>query len=131
MRILLVEPDPDLRLVFREMLETEGLEVAAFDSTDALARAARDATADTLAMGDFAWYTDSADWLDVLRELGRRLPVILVTDHPVARYASLESLGVAAVLPKPFELDDLLLTVDRIATTHDHADRKDVPIAAG
>ena len=113
-RVLLVEPDPMLRGLFQEILDLEGLDVTVYDSITAVEAATRTEVAGTIALGDFAWMHGPGDWPELLRRLGQRLPVVLVTDHPGTRQATPDSVGVAALLPKPFDLDELLKTIRRL-----------------
>jgi len=55
----------------------------------------------------------SAD-LSALRALASRVPVVLLTAHDWARRVRPEELGVAAIVSKPFDLDDLLATIGRV-----------------
>jgi DNA-binding response OmpR family regulator len=55
----------------------------------------------------------SAD-LSALRALASQAPVVLLTAHDWARRFRPEELGVAAIVRKPFDLDELLATVRRV-----------------
>jgi DNA-binding NtrC family response regulator len=117
-RILVVDDDPSIRFLCRVNLELDGYEVAEANSLES-ARA-------TLGEGDVAvvvldvhLYGERSDaLLAECHALRPPVPVVIVTGSAdVAQ----ERLGEAdAVLPKPFELGELLSTVSRLAGEHAH-----------
>ncbi len=117
-RILVVDDDPSIRFLCRVNLELDGYEVLEANS---LERAR-----DSLEEGDIAvvlldvhLYGERSDaLLAECHALHPRVPVVVVTGSVDVRQ---ERLGEAdAVLPKPFELGELLSTVRRLAGEHAH-----------
>ena len=110
--VLIVDDDPTIRLVCRLNLELDGFRVLEAGNV-AEARAAVEAGDPDLLLLDVRVGVD--DGIAFLRELkGERpeLPVALVTGS-ASREELLHS-GADAVVGKPFELDELRLTVEEL-----------------
>jgi DNA-binding response OmpR family regulator len=107
MRVLVIESDPSIGGLLAELLADEGhVSDGATTPDEGLARA-RAAPWDACVTDGF-----SDDLTAVARayldDLGSCCPVILLSARSWARWARPADLGVAAVVPKPFVLDDLL-----------------------
>ena len=113
-RVLLLEDDAALRGLLHEALLAEGCEVVTFDSFGALRDAAA-ARAGDLIVADF-WgggqRTLSEDDRREISELCSLLPVILLTGRTWAAATSAEELGAKGLMRKPFDLDELLRTIE-------------------
>jgi DNA-binding response OmpR family regulator len=109
-RIVLVDDDPSFGAIVTEFLAEEGHDVRwVMGHAEALQDAdARDT--DVYLLDGFG--RDATELTEthraLLQALGARAPVILCSAHLWARLMPAEEIGVAAVLPKPFELDALL-----------------------
>ena len=107
--MLVVDDDTSLRLLCRVNLELDGYRVleaaSAGEARDLLAREHVDALLVDVHLGD-------GDGRDLLRELGPgRPPAALFTGtEPVDALDGLAD----AVIPKPFEIDQLAATVERL-----------------
>jgi DNA-binding response OmpR family regulator len=117
-RILVVDDDPSIRLLCRVNLELDGHEVL---EADTLARA-REALAGEdidVVLLDVHLYGERSDVLITECHAQRPpVPVVLVTG---SADVTQDRLGEAdAILPKPFELGELLTTVTRLARVHAH-----------
>jgi DNA-binding response OmpR family regulator len=111
--VLLVEDDPSLRTIVRRNLEARGYRVVAAE-TAAEALAAVEAGEPAVMLLDIN-LPDGSGW-DVLRALGacgRQVPTVVLTAVPASR-ARLGEFRPAAYLPKPFPLEALLATVERL-----------------
>ncbi len=112
--VLVVDDDPDMRLMMRWALEEEGLSVAtAGDGRAALARIAEQRPA--LVVLDMSLpLVDGYGVAQGLRTAyGEDVPIVLVTaDGRAAEKA--RRTGARAYLHKPFEVDDLVHAVSRI-----------------
>jgi CheY-like chemotaxis protein len=113
--ILVVEDEADLATVVRDLLSEEGYRVTV---------AASHATAGALlaverfdvvlldspgaALGEAAWAAMAR-----LRALAGDTPVVLFTAHHPALVGDVAAHGFAAVVHKPFDLEQLLAVVDR------------------
>jgi DNA-binding response OmpR family regulator len=112
--VLVVDDDASLRLLCRVNLELDGyrvLEAGSYEEGRArLAEGPVDAVLLDLRLGD-------GDGRDLLASLGANRP-------PVALFTGSETIGpdleglVEAVLPKPFALEALRSTVDRLVLDH-------------
>jgi CheY-like chemotaxis protein len=112
-RILVVDDDASIRLLCRVNLELDGHEVLEADSL-ANARAALAGDEVAVVLLDVHLYGERSDPLIVECHAKRPpVPVVLVTGS--ADIAQERHRGADAVLPKPFELDELLSTVRDLA----------------
>jgi CheY-like chemotaxis protein len=117
-RVLLAEDDRELRSLLSLLLSDDGYQVTAVSSgRELFDRVAEELGAGTRSfdaiVSDVRMPGMSAfDVLTQLRGITARVPVVLITafaDQATQRRA--ERLGVAAVLDKPFDLDDLRETL--------------------
>jgi DNA-binding response OmpR family regulator len=107
MRVLVIERDPSIAQVLAEILADEGHAAAGAATMDGgLARA--HAGPWDACVADGSWPVVDAESRAYLADLGSCCPVILLSARDWARRARPADLGVAAVVPKPFDLDDLL-----------------------
>lgn len=115
-RVLLLEDDLALCGLLEEALASEHLEVLSCDSFESLFKAAQARSGDVV-VADF-WGGAHRALDDVarqqLRELGQLLPVVLLTGRSWAVGTTAEELGVRAIVHKPFDLNDLIETVNGI-----------------
>ncbi|NOX54672.1 MAG: response regulator [Planctomycetes bacterium] len=112
-RILLVDDDTDVLQSTRELLQEEGYEVlVAEDGAQALAFAERDAP-DLVILDIVMPHHNGLSVLQRLRRGSRRPPKIIVLTgnaEPRVRQCA-QSAGVDAFVQKPFDIDQLLATV--------------------
>ena len=113
-RALLLEDDIALRDLLLEAFAGEQIEVLTCESFPEVREAAARGDAD-LVIADFwggSQRTLPESDRDDIRELASYLPVILLTGRTWAAELTAEELGAHALIRKPFDLDDLLRTVD-------------------
>jgi len=112
-RVLVVDDDKSIRLLCRVNLELDGHEVLEADSLDA-ARTALEEEDIAVVLLDVHLYGERSDPLiGECHALEPPVPVVVVTG---SADITQERLGDAdAVLPKPFELEELLTTVRNLA----------------
>jgi len=112
-RVLVVDDDRSIRLLCRVNLELDGHEVLEADSLDK-ARAMLAAEEIAVVLLDVHLYGQRSDALiGECHSQRPRVPVVIVTG---SADITQERLGDAdAVLPKPFELEELLATVRDLA----------------
>lgn len=115
-RILVVDDEPSIRLLCRVNLELEGHEVLEAHSLDSARDTLEEEHIDLLLL-DVHLHSERSDSL-VTECHARRppIPVVLVTGSVELTHAGLREAD--AVLPKPFELDQLLSTVRDLAPAH-------------
>lgn len=114
-RILVVDDEPDIRGVVKEILEDEGYSVTIAESA-AAAREARRGERPDLVLLDI-WMPD-LDGISLLREWNERgglpCPVIMMSGHGTVETAvEATRLGAYDFVEKPISLAKLLLTVER------------------
>jgi DNA-binding response OmpR family regulator len=115
-RVLLLEDDVALRGLLQEVLGLEGFVITAFESFDDVRRAAQQQDGEII-LADFwggAQRTLNEAGRQQIRELCQLLPVILLTGRSWASDTTAEELGARALMRKPFDLDDLLATIERV-----------------
>jgi two-component system nitrogen regulation response regulator GlnG len=113
-RALLLEDDVALRDLLLEAFAGEDIDVRICDSFAEVRNLARQRDAD-LVVADFwggSQRTLPQSDRDDIRELGSYLPVILLTGRTWASETNAEELGAHALIRKPFDLDELLRTVE-------------------
>jgi two-component system response regulator MprA len=112
--ILVVDDDPDMRLVVAEILETAGYQVeTAADGRDALRSIAR--VRPSLLVTDLHMPNmDAGQLAEVLHQRGQALPIVVLTGTSRTPEQVARAIGADACLIKPFEPDLLLETVERL-----------------
>ena len=115
-RVLLLEDDLALRGLLVEALAGEGFEVRSCETFSTVHGAAAAREAD-LVVADF-WGKSQrslpAHERDQIRNLSALLPTVLLTGRTWAADTTATELGARALIRKPFDLDNLLRTVDRV-----------------
>jgi len=115
-RILVVDDDPSIRFLCRVNLELDGYEVVEADSLER-ARESLDEGDIAAVLLDVHLHGERSDaLLDECHALRPPVPVIVVTGS--SDVTQERKSGADAVLPKPFELGELLSTVRRLAREH-------------
>jgi DNA-binding NtrC family response regulator len=113
--ILVVDDEPDIRSLVKEILEDEGYQVSIAENAQA-AREARRAQRPDVVLLDI-WMPDT-DGISLLREWSERgglpCPVIMISGHGTVETAvEATRLGAYDFVEKPISLAKLLLTVER------------------
>ncbi|MFO7270936.1 MAG: sigma-54 dependent transcriptional regulator [Sphaerobacter thermophilus] len=116
-RILIADDDAGIRQLLRDFLEDEGYDVTeAETSAEVLSAVSSDGNAPALVLMDVRMPDKSG--IDVLRDLsetyGNQLPFIIMTAYGSSSIAiDAMQLGAYDYITKPFDLDDVLLTIRR------------------
>ena len=118
-RILVVDDDPSIRLLCRVNFELEGYEVLEAESLATTRSTLEEEDVDVVVL-DVHLRGERSDPL-VAECHARRppIPVVLVTGSVEITEPGLSDAD--AILPKPFELNQLLSTVRKLAHGHAHA----------
>jgi DNA-binding response OmpR family regulator len=114
-RVLLLEDDMALRGLLQEVLGLEAFEVILCESYDEVRQAAASEHGDII-VADFwggSQRTLNESGRLQIRELTTLLPVVLLTGRSWASETTAAELGARALMRKPFDLDDLLATIER------------------
>src|SRR5690348_6377284 len=115
-RALLLEDDVALRELLLEAFASEDIDVRTCDGFEQVRMAAARREAD-LVVADFwggSQRTLPQSDRDDIRELCSYLPTILLTGRTWAAETTAEELGAHALIRKPFDLDNLLRTVELV-----------------
>jgi CheY-like chemotaxis protein len=121
-RILVVEDDDDIREVVEEVLLSEGYRVdVAKDGIDALSKLDGDPRPPLILLDMMMPRMDGETFLRALRSKSplADAPVVVISGNAEAREKA-NALHAAACLVKPFELDELLGLVRRLAPSDGH-----------
>ena len=113
--ILVVDDEPDIRRLVKEILEDEGYAVASAENGEGARRALRDRRPDLILLD--IWMPD-LDGISLLKEWaedeGLPCPVIMMSGHGTVETAvEATRLGAYDFLEKPLSMAKLLLTVER------------------
>jgi CheY-like chemotaxis protein len=111
--ILVVDDDADIRQVVRAILESEGYAVAlAANGRDALARLAQQPP-DAILLDLNMPVMSGWEFHERLKSQKSRIPVVFMTAGQEAQREA-RAHGATGYLAKPFEMDDLLQTVEQL-----------------
>jgi CheY-like chemotaxis protein len=116
--VLVVDDEPGIRAVLAELLTDEGYRVVvAQDGVEALRRIG-DVSPDLVLLDLNMPKLTGWEVVERLRALAITLPIVIMT---AGQSATIEAarLGAAAALPKPFAIDDVLTTVERLVPPAD------------
>ena len=118
--ILVADDDAAIAALVRELLEDAGYRVALAPShAEALAALATGRFALVLAdtEGQVVGDTDPAHWRSVeeVLAIAGATPVVIFSAHTPSAFGGHLARGFAGIVPKPFDIDDLLATVRRLA----------------
>ena len=117
-RVLVVDDDASIRFLCRVNFELDGQEVIEADSLAAARATLAQEEVDVVVL-DVHLHNERSDALVAECHSHRPpLPVVLVTGSVEITDPGLSEAD--AILPKPFELDQLLSTVRNLARTHAH-----------
>jgi DNA-binding NtrC family response regulator len=118
-RILVVDDEPSIRLLCRVNLELEGHEVLEADSL-ATARAAIETGNVDVVLLDVHLHGERSDALvGECHDRNPPIPVVIVSGSADAKHLAQLS-HADAILPKPFELDELISTVYNLSRARVH-----------
>jgi CheY-like chemotaxis protein len=114
--VLVVDDDPDLREVVRTMLDISGYEVRCAKNGKEAVDAVAQKTPAVILLDMLMPVMDGWQCARELRaRYGDAVPIVVVTAAEHARARANEIGGVDDVLPKPFDMDELLRVVGRYA----------------
>ena len=110
--VLIIEDDPSLSDLLRQVLEDEGHRAIVASTLDEAEQAARDEPFE-LVLADLIEFDlrSGPGSVQALRSVAGDRPVLLCTGQPGAQTLA-DTPGLAGVLQKPFDLDELLSCVD-------------------
>ena len=111
--VLVLDDDPSIRLLCRVNLELDGHTVKEAGTLAEARRAIEEGGVDVAILDVHVAGADSRDLLVELRKGHPDLPVALLTG--TADRSELIRVGADALIPKPFELEELRRTVEELA----------------
>lgn len=113
-QILIADDDPSIRLLLRNFLDGEGYDTAEAKSGGEVLRMLPQMTPDLMILD---LKMPEWDGIEVMKKLGEqniKVPVLLMTAHGTSNSAiQAIQAGAFDYITKPFELDDVLLTLQR------------------
>jgi CheY-like chemotaxis protein len=116
-RILLVEDDPALRTTLAELLHDEGYDVVCAEhGAEALTRLGTEPAPSVILLDLAMPVMDGWSFRSVQLEDPRlaAIPTVILSATASADPSALDGLDAAATLPKPFTLERLIATVQRL-----------------
>jgi two-component system, NtrC family, nitrogen regulation response regulator GlnG len=117
-RVLLLEDDLALRSLLLDALAGEGFDVIAVDDFPELLEAVANHHGQ-IVVADF-WgngqHTLPESERQEIRALGALLPLVLLTGRTWAADLSPQEVGARALIRKPFDLEDLMRTIEDVLT---------------
>jgi CheY-like chemotaxis protein len=118
LQILVVDDDPSILHTVAELLDMEGYAVeTATNGAEAL-RYVEQAEPSLVLLDMRMPVMDGWTFVRVLKERGRRLPILVMTAAQDAKQWA-EEVGAAGYVAKPFDLEDLLDAVERVSGSPD------------
>lgn len=115
--ILVIEPYEDVASVFALVLGMEGYQVTSVESLQEASELLSMCCFDliiTEAFDQKALFEFHPAFLDDLKMAAANTPIILCSTYPSVDYLRAQDYGLAAILPKPFDIDDLTRKVGRV-----------------
>ena len=111
-RILIVDDDQDIVLVLTSILEDAGYTVLTADGVDYLTQLQEREPPDLILLDMLLSGQDGRDIARGLkaRQSTRHIPIVMISAHPTAAKEA-RAAGADSFIAKPFELDELLVTV--------------------
>jgi two-component system nitrogen regulation response regulator NtrX len=112
--VLVVDDEPSIRLLCRVNLELEGYRVLEAESLSRAREHLRDASVSVVLLDVHVGSEDGRTLLDEIRSEWPAVPVALFSG--TAGVEAVDAEGADAIIPKPFQLEQLVGTVSRLAT---------------
>ncbi len=115
-RVLLVDDDVALVDMLAEVFRQEGVQVATCHSSAEAVTLLREQPVDVILTDAFApaGWDPTLSQLDPLRQVSGGTPLVLLTAYGEAATLDYAALGLAAVVLKPFDLDELVAQIQAI-----------------
>jgi len=117
-RVLVVDDEPSIRLLCRVNLELDGHVVLEAETLAAARKTVEAGDIDVVLLDVHLFGERSDALIEECHARRPRIPVVVVTGSADVTQDGLTAAD--AILPKPFELDELLTTVNRLAGVHAH-----------
>jgi DNA-binding response OmpR family regulator len=119
--ILVVDDDPDISMMLKMMLEYKGYKVITADRLDDIFRAISSHSFNLIIMDMLLSGINGTDICAKLKaeEDTCSIPVMMISAHPNARELCIKA-GANDFMAKPFDMDDILKTVGRLASSKSH-----------
>jgi DNA-binding response OmpR family regulator len=114
-RILVVDDDPDIRIMIKIMLEFKGYSVVAIERGDA--------SEEMMMTGEFGlvimdMLLSGMNGVDICAHIKQNqaiahIPIVMISAHPNARATCLEA-GADEFIAKPFDMQEILLSIKKL-----------------
>lgn len=124
--LLLVDDEADFVRVLAKRLEKRGIRVTQIFSGSDAVHAFLNKDFDVMLLDLKMEFMDGIEVLKVAKELRPELPVIMITGHGSVEEAQMGiECGAVECLPKPYELEELLVKIQEAAGRHPFAGGKE------
>lgn len=114
MNVLIVEDDPNLRILWEDVFATGGHETTSVDSAYAARSAVDEASFDLIVLD---YYLGDGDAGDVAKAMNGQTPILIVTGAAANQNGELFAVSnaIAGVLRKPIDIEDLIEVSEYLA----------------
>lgn len=122
-RILIVDDDPEMRLILEHALKSAGYEVYSATDGQAGADVLRTTLVDLIITDIFMPNQEGLETITALHQSLPHVPIVAMSGgHPASRTMLIvaEQLGAARVIEKPFDTDTLLYAVEKAMGLEPH-----------
>jgi len=119
-RILVLDDDPDIGTMIKMMLEYKGYAVTVSDRAEQAEEVLRNNNIDLIIMDMLLSGVNGTDICTELKENNAtsHIPIMMISAHPNAKEICLQA-GADEFISKPFDMQDILLKINRLVNSHD------------
>tara|TARA_R110002020_G_scaffold187962_2_gene386471 strand:+ start:878 stop:1258 length:381 start_codon:yes stop_codon:yes gene_type:complete len=120
-KILVVDDDPILGMMIKDMLEWKGFEIVLLKQPKETVQTAIDKEIDLIILDKLISGTDGTEVCEWIRnnEETATLPILMMTALHSAKKACLEA-GATGFIPKPFEMDNFIAKIEKLIAQGKH-----------
>jgi CheY-like chemotaxis protein len=118
-RLLVADDSETVLLMLQRRLEMEGYEVVtATDGVEALDRFRDSAEPDVILLDAMMPNKSGTEVLEEIRAKGSDVPIVMISAHLDAQEPErMRKLGATAIVPKPFEWEDLIGKIEELVNS--------------
>lgn len=115
-QIILLEDDPGVREVIELILDLEGYQVTSFENVEGFMNRTSAGQPDLFILDVMLPDGSGIEVCGELKAIGGQIPVLMMSAHAKAEEISRSCIA-DAFIAKPFDLNNLLTTVEKLITT--------------
>jgi DNA-binding response OmpR family regulator len=119
-RILVLDDDPDIGTMIKMMLEYKGYAVTVSDRAEQAEEVLRNNNIDLIIMDMLLSGVNGTDICTELKENNStsHIPIMMISAHPNAKEICLQA-GADEFISKPFDMQDILLKINKLVNSQD------------